>query len=104
MRDGDDIRPPPGWADALLEVSLPDDPRGATILGDVHEEFYERVEEDGEATARRWFIVSAIALSARYIARRGRRRVFTTQGGGETMTSIIADDEQGFLENWISYQ
>ncbi|MEM7414578.1 MAG: ADOP family duplicated permease [Gemmatimonadota bacterium] len=88
---------PPGWADALLEASLPTDVKGATILGDVYEEFHERAERDGVAVARRWFSRSALALGARYAWRRGLHAALHREGrGGEVMASIWADVKFGF--------
>lgn len=83
---------PPGWADRLLEASLPPDARGVTIVGDLHEEFHEIVESDGSARAGRWYAASALALAGRYSARRLFRALLVRNGRGrEGMSSLLAD-------------
>lgn len=93
MPDGDRRAPaPPEWADRLLEAALPPDARGITILGDLHEEFDDIVRDRGRSRAVRWYVRSAIALSARYAAHRTGRALLTPEGrGGGVMASMLAD-------------
>ena len=83
---------PPGWADALLERTLPGGVKGLTILGDLHQEFRVVASERGSLRARRWYAREAAKLGLRYGVARLVFAARTTDGkGGEVMASILAD-------------
>jgi predicted permease len=64
---GPDGQPPepPRFAARLLERLLPPTDRGASILGDLQEEFEARAALD-ERSARRWYAVEAVGIGLRY--------------------------------------
>jgi putative ABC transport system permease protein len=59
-------REPPRLAQRILRRFLPPGKRGASILGDLHEEFHAR---RSARTAGCWYLLHAIALSSRYAPR-----------------------------------
>lgn len=64
---------PPRLAARILARALRDDPAGPAILGDLHEDFVERVVSRGPAAARLWYRREALALAAgRIVHRTGR--------------------------------
>ena len=82
---------PPRLADALLSVVLPVGPKGLTILGDLHQEFADRVERLGKARAQMIYWREAIALSLRLAPDLFRRLMKRTERGDGLMSSIVAD-------------
>ncbi|MDA0311430.1 MAG: permease prefix domain 2-containing transporter [Gemmatimonadetes bacterium] len=83
---------PPRRADALLERALPSGSKGLTILGDLHQEFYDIASRRGIRRARRWYWRESIMLGLRYAIARGSRGVEINEGeGGEVMSSLLAD-------------
>ena len=86
---------PPPKADTLLHRWLPDGVLGLSIIGDLHQEYAERVEAGPGRAADRWYWRSAIALSVRYGALQWKNRVLDRTSGHETgmqmMTTILAD-------------
>lgn len=55
---------PPQLATRLLRWSLGPSADAATVLGDVHEEFVDRLEAMGRGAARRWYWREAVTLGA----------------------------------------
>ncbi|MEM7414055.1 MAG: ADOP family duplicated permease [Gemmatimonadota bacterium] len=55
---------PPPLAAKLLRWSLGPSADAATVLGDVHEEYVDRVEAKGGRAARRWYWREAVTLGA----------------------------------------
>lgn len=58
---------PPRLADALLKRVLPAGKCGASILGDLREEFREITTRAGASRARRWYWQQALGLTVRYV-------------------------------------
>lgn len=87
---------PPRLADALLGLFLPDGVKGLTILGDLHQEFGDRVNQQGRGRARLNYWRDAWALSLRLAPGMLRRRFSTIERGDGLMASFLADLKVGF--------
>jgi putative ABC transport system permease protein len=61
---------PPRIAQWLLANTLPDDVRGASVRGDLFEEFNERASRTAPRAARRWYWTQALAIVGRTIVGR----------------------------------
>ena len=59
---------PPEVPRRVLEWAIPPGSDGLAILGDLLEEFRERVAKDGVRAARVWYCCQALALAARLVA------------------------------------
>jgi predicted permease len=92
-------RDPPERACALLGRWLPDGTVGLSILGDLCEEFDERVAA-GRWGAGLWFWYEAVALSGRYAAARAKTRLAAHDSTGgwlmEAISTLLADARFGF--------
>ena len=62
---------PPSFATRLMEAVLPPADRGASILGDLHEEFLCRAER-GLMSARIWYTREALGIAVRYLGQSGK--------------------------------
>jgi predicted permease len=60
---------PPGPTAWLLARTLRNDPAGAAIVGDLHEDFVRRARTDGLLSARLWYRREALMLMAAWLAR-----------------------------------
>ncbi|MBT8338171.1 MAG: ABC transporter permease [Gemmatimonadetes bacterium] len=91
---------PPASADALLQRWLPDGVLGLSILGDLHEEFGELIDDAGPGRARWWYWRSAVALSVRYAGVRARHALAARDSmasmGREAMATLWSDVRYGF--------
>ncbi|MEO8031617.1 MAG: ADOP family duplicated permease [Gemmatimonadota bacterium] len=79
---------PPARAVALLERLIPGELREA-VLGDLEEQFAQRLRTQSPASARRWFWREAVFASVA-LAFRGARRAVTSPGDS-LMTSLLSD-------------
>ncbi len=90
---------PPELACALLRRWLPDGTVGLSILGDLYEEFDDRVAS-GAAGAALWYWCSAVALSSRYAVERARAALANHESTGgwimETASDLLSDLRFGF--------
>lgn len=77
---------PPRWARQWLTWTLPRNDRGASIAGDLAEEYARRAEGTGRAGedalkhANRWYAREALSVGARYAIERCRRFVLHGRG------------------------
>ncbi|MFW6198671.1 MAG: ABC transporter permease, partial [Acidobacteriota bacterium] len=87
---------PPRRAERVVEVGLAGDAATDTILGDLHQEFDERVAGGGALRARAWYWLVALELAARYRLRALRRRL-PGDAEGESRWRVGATDLLGEL-------
>ncbi|MGI9627131.1 MAG: ADOP family duplicated permease [Longimicrobiales bacterium] len=91
---------PPERADRLLRRWLPDGVLGASIVGDLHQEYSERIEAGMAPGVNRWYWRAALGLSSRYAAIRLRDKVLNWTSrkpfGGEIVNTLMADLRLGF--------
>jgi macrolide transport system ATP-binding/permease protein len=78
-----------------MEGVLPPTDRGASILGDLHEEFVTRAEGN-EGRARRWYVREAVGVWARYV-RQSKRYVRRRAGLGVVQQSSW----EGFVDSVV---
>ena len=77
---------PPRPAERILESVLPPTRAGEAALGDLAEEFSERVEQGGRRRAVSWYWLQVVSVGARaLVASRAHG------GGGGTMNGILSD-------------
>ena len=62
MNEPTPVVQPPRVVERILAWSLPAGPLGRSILGDLREEFYDRLRSDGLRRANRWFAHQATTL------------------------------------------
>ena len=93
------LRPPP-WADSVLLWLLPEGVLGLSILGDVHQEFWELQEAGGLRFPRLWYWRTALGLCARYGWLKAKTFMLGPRPGGsmgvEIMMTWLADLRFGF--------
>lgn len=87
---------PPRWAERLLELSLPAGLTGASIIGDMSEDFDARVASHGLRAARRWYVRHALGLTASFLWR-DLLRVFSP--GGSTMVHLVRESVRSALRS-----
>ncbi|MHC4611318.1 MAG: hypothetical protein ACYS7M_13320, partial [Planctomycetota bacterium] len=102
MIHGDNDPSPPRIAEFLLRLVLPRGVVGRSMLGDLREEYGERLRTGGAPLANSWYWREALFFSVRYRwARLASRRVLkrlpahdsTDRGGRATY--------KGFKDRWI---
>ena len=92
---------PPSGADAFLGRWLPEGPLGLSVIGDLHQEYDERIQGgQSKVAADWWYWRNAVVLGTRYAI--GRLNTRTQQRhprrgrGVETMGAFTADLRFGF--------
>ena len=81
---------PPRWARAVLSALLPRRYRD-NQMGDLEEEFYERMDRDDEQAAKTWYRKQVIASLWGAVRLRGRERSERESSGGWGMENWLQD-------------
>lgn len=90
---------PPWLAARLLARSLGDSEAAETVLGDVHEDFLERLNREGRGPARRWYWMEAITLGLSALGGRALGRPIIRNSTGRDGTMKDALSTSGFVHD-----